>query len=84
MKYLYVHINNNFSWSTYAIKAISDRHQLKGYFLMTDFDKHGFLESQNSETFLNVPYSFSGKSYKTILQIIRYSLLSTSTLLNFF
>ena len=84
MKYLYVHINNDFSGSTYAMKAIIDRHQLKDYFLMTDFNKDGFLEGHNSKTFLNVPYSFLGRGIKTIIQIIRYSLLSTFTLLKLF
>ena len=42
MKYLYVHINNDFSGSTYAMKAIIDRHQLKDYFLMTDFKRMAF------------------------------------------
>jgi len=84
MKYLYVHINNDFSGSTYAMKAIIDRHQLKDYFLMTDFNKDGFLKGQNSQAFLNVPYSFLGKGLKTIIQIIRYSLLSTFTLLKLF
>ena len=84
MKYLYVHINNDFSGSTYAMKAIIERHELKNYFLMTDFTKDGFLVGQTSKTFLSVPYSFLGRGFKTVFQIVRYSLLSTFELLRLF
>ena len=84
MKYLYVHINNDFSGSTYAMKAIIKSHQLKSYFLMTDFKKDGFLEGNESQAYINVPYSFLGKGLKTIFQIVRYSFLSTLKLLKLF
>jgi len=84
MKYLYVHINNDFSGSTYAMKAIIESHQLKNYFLMTNFKEDGFLEGKDSQVFINVPYSFLGKGLKTIFQIIRYSFLSTLKLLKLF
>lgn len=84
MKYLYVHINNDFSGSTYAMKAIIKSHQLKNYFLMTNFNTDGFLERDDSPVFIHVSYSFLGKGLKTIFQILRYSIISTLKLLKLF
>ena len=64
MNFLYIHINNDYSGSTYAISAIIKSHDLKNYFLMTDFNKDGFLEKQDSQISINVPYSFLGKGLK--------------------
>lgn len=77
MKYLYVHINNDFSGSSYAMKAIIESHQLRSYFLMTDFHKDGFLKRNDTRVCINVSYSFLGKGIKTVFQIIRYSFSST-------
>lgn len=75
--YLYVHINNDYSGSTYAMKAIIETHGLKSFYLITDFKSDGFLKSNDYKNTINVPYTFMGKGIKTILQILRYSFLSS-------
>ena len=74
--YLYVHINNDYSGSTYAMKAIIESHGLRSFYLITDFKSDGFLKSNDYKNTINVPYTFMGKGIRTIYQILRYSFLS--------
>lgn len=75
--YLYVHINNDYSGSTYAMKAIIEIHGLRSFYLITDFKSDGFLKSNDYKNTISVPYTFMGKGIKTIFQILRYSFLSS-------
>lgn len=81
INYLYVHINNDYSGSTYAMKAIINAHDLRSFYLITDFKSDGFLKSNDYKKKISVPYTFKGKGIKTIFQILRYSFLSSFKIL---
>ena len=82
MRYLYVHINNDFSGASYAMKAIIEAHGLKDFTLMTDFKSDGFLKKLNYNDRINVSYTFKGKGLSTIYQIFRYAIVSLFRLIN--
>ena len=81
MSYLYVHINNDYSGASYAMKAIIESHGLNNFTLMTDFRSDGFLKKEISNDIINISYSFKGKGIATIYQLFRYALLSSFNLL---
>lgn len=82
MRYLYVHINNDFSGASYAMKAIIESHGLKDFTLMTDFKSDGFLKKINYDDRINISYTFKGKGILTIYQIFRYAIVSSFRLIN--
>lgn len=81
MRYLYVHINNDYSGASYAMKAIIESHGLNNFTLMTDFNCDGFLKKEISNDIININYSFKGKGLATIYQLFRYALVSFFNLL---
>ena len=83
INYLYVHVNNDYSGSSYAMKAIIESHELKSFCLATDFNSDGFLKSNNYANKISIPYTFMGKGIKTIFQILRYSFLGIFKILFF-
>lgn len=81
MRYLYVHINNDYSGASYAMKAIIESHGLNNFTLMTDFQSDGFLKKEISKDIISINYSFKGKGLGTIYQLFRYVLISLFKLL---
>lgn len=75
MNCVYVHINNDFSGSSYAISAIIASHKLKNYYLATNFNNNGFIKESEHINRINIPYRFKGVGLKTIFQIVRYNLI---------
>jgi hypothetical protein len=71
MKILYVHINNDFSGSTYALKAIMNSHEIEEKVLMTSISSEGFLTETNVSQSIDIPYRFKGKSISTISILMR-------------
>lgn len=83
MRFLYVQINNDYSGSAYALKAIIKSHSLESFVLMTDFENDGFLSHSNFNNKINVKYNFKGKGIKTIYQLVKYALVSSFKLLKY-
>lgn len=81
MRYLYVHINNDYSGASYAMKAIIESHGLNNFTLMTDFQSDGFLKKEISNDIISINYSFKGRGLGTIYQLFRYALISLFKLL---
>ena len=76
MAYLYIHINNDFSGSPYAMRAIIRSHNQKDFKLMTSHQNNGFLSDFTHEKIINVGYKFHGKNFKTILSLSKYFFIS--------
>ena len=76
MAYLYIHINNDFSGSPYAMRAIIRSHNQKDFKLMTSHQNNGFLSDFPHEKIINVDYKFHGKNFKTILSLSKYFFVS--------
>ncbi|MDB2572120.1 glycosyltransferase [Schleiferiaceae bacterium] len=68
---LYVQLNNDFSGSTYALKAIIKSHKIKNQVLMTSLSRPGFLSDIKVNHVINVPYSFRGKGLLTVLELLK-------------
>jgi L-malate glycosyltransferase len=66
-----VHINNDFSGSSYALKSIIDSHEVGEKVLMTSFSSEGFLTEAKVAHAIDIPYRFKGKSIYTIKAILR-------------
>lgn len=71
MRILYVQINNDFSGSTYALRAIMNSHKIEEKILMTSISSEGFLTETNVAQSIDIPYRFNGKSISTISILIR-------------
>ena len=76
MHYIYVHINNDYSGASYAIKAIIESHGLNNFILITDFESDGFLKKKHFNKIINISYSFKGRGLSTIYQLFRYAIIS--------
>lgn len=81
MRILYVQINNDFSGSSYALKAIIDSHEIGEKVLMTSFSSKGFLTENTTAKTINIPYQFKGKSIFTINNLLRNWIKGTKAFL---
>ena len=85
-KCIYFHINNDYSGSSYAMKAIIKCHNLNSFYLFSSFDNDGFLNKIDYKNAINIPYRFMGKNIFTIFHILRciiYSLYNLFFSINF-
>lgn len=74
---LYVHINNDFSGASYAMKAIIDEHRVCRWKLMTSYRNIGFLTDIEEQNIIDIPYKFAGRNLNTIFHLLRYWIVSS-------
>jgi glycosyltransferase involved in cell wall biosynthesis len=73
---LYVQRNNDYTGSTAAIAAIIGSHELEDLIVASDFAADGFLKVDTYQRRIDIRYRFKGKGIGTILELIKYSIVS--------